>query len=345
MHVTVLRYARLQPGEKFIVSTTTLVSELCKIALAHGIEALGAQSFGNNRSVPLNKAQYAAASRRLAVLLTIPALLYVAQNNLLWIGVAHLPPATFHATCQLKIVTTAGFSAFVQRRRLGATRWLALGMLLFGVTLVQLGGGDRPLFVQTATEAASPFVGVSAVAAATLFSGAASAIIERVLQRSEGGGWSATEVTRLLAYPSAAAACCLLVARDAATIATRGFFVGWNAATVAIVLLNVASAFLVSAVVARCDGVAKIFATSASLVVSAAVAAWRGEEPLTWRRTVGVFLVAAAVAAYAKPQLLSRERTNKRLSSASALFLAAGERLVELGGSSSRNGSSISKLK
>ena len=58
--------------------------------------------------------------------LSIPAILYVIQNNLQFVAVSNLEAATFQVSYQMKILTTAAFSVVLLRRKLSPTKWLAL---------------------------------------------------------------------------------------------------------------------------------------------------------------------------------------------------------------------------
>ncbi|TKY87559.1 hypothetical protein EX895_003573 [Sporisorium graminicola] len=70
--------------------------------------------------------------------LSIPAILYVLQNNLQYIAVSNLEPPVFICAYQMKILTTAFFSIVILRKKIGLWQWLSLGMLALGVAIVQI---------------------------------------------------------------------------------------------------------------------------------------------------------------------------------------------------------------
>ena len=70
--------------------------------------------------------------------LSVPAILYVIQNNLQYVAASNLDVATFQVTYQMKILTTAFFSVIMLRKRLSKTKWAALIMLAVGVGIVQI---------------------------------------------------------------------------------------------------------------------------------------------------------------------------------------------------------------
>jgi UDP-sugar transporter A1/2/3 len=70
--------------------------------------------------------------------LLIPAGLYTLQNNLLFLALSNLDAATYQVTYQLKILTTALFSALVLGKKLDSLKWTSLVLLMAGVSLVQV---------------------------------------------------------------------------------------------------------------------------------------------------------------------------------------------------------------
>lgn len=70
--------------------------------------------------------------------LSIPAILYVLQNNLQFVAVSNLDVPTFQVTNQMKILTTAAFSVLLLKRRLTGWKWASLALLAVGVGIVQI---------------------------------------------------------------------------------------------------------------------------------------------------------------------------------------------------------------
>lgn len=68
----------------------------------------------------------------------VPSMVYIVQNNLLYLSASHLDAATYQVTYQLKILTTAMFAVLILKKRLQSIQWTALILLVFGIALVQL---------------------------------------------------------------------------------------------------------------------------------------------------------------------------------------------------------------
>ena len=58
--------------------------------------------------------------------LSVPSLLYCIQNNLLYLALTNLDAATYQVCYQLKILTTAMFSAVMLQRKFNNFKWLSL---------------------------------------------------------------------------------------------------------------------------------------------------------------------------------------------------------------------------
>lgn len=76
--------------------------------------------------------------------LSVPAILYVIQNNLQYVAASNLDVATFQVTYQMKILTTAFFSVLLLRKRLSRTKWASLVLLAVGVGIVQIQSSSAP---------------------------------------------------------------------------------------------------------------------------------------------------------------------------------------------------------
>lgn len=123
--------------------------------------------------------------------LSVPAIMFVVQNNLQYVAASNLSVPLFQITYQLKILTTALCSVLLLNRTLYKSQWIALLLLSIGVAAVQLHAQaeDHPP-VSSTTESDKPhspkhmnqLLGLISVLLACLSSGFASVYFERVLK-------------------------------------------------------------------------------------------------------------------------------------------------------------------
>jgi len=138
-------YSRNMPlinGDRYYASTAVFLTETIKLAffLSIALYEIATSPLTPETSTiseisnALSKAVFTGDSWKLA----IPAVLFTAQNSLQYVAASNLDAATFSATYQLKTVSTAIFAALLMGRALNVKRWLSLGLMTFGVAIVQM---------------------------------------------------------------------------------------------------------------------------------------------------------------------------------------------------------------
>ena len=113
---------------------------------------------------------------------SVPAVLYVVQNNLLFLALSKLDAATYQVTYQLKILTTAFFSVSLLGKQLDRYKWVALILLTGGVALVQLPKDSGTSATASERDTSDQFLGLCAVLAACVSSGFAGVYFEKILK-------------------------------------------------------------------------------------------------------------------------------------------------------------------
>ncbi|KAJ7685273.1 nucleotide-sugar transporter-domain-containing protein [Mycena polygramma] len=204
--------------------------------------------------------------------LSIPAILYVIQNNLQFVAVSNLQAATFQVSYQMKILTTAGFSVLLLRKKLTSPQWIALLFLAIGVAVVQIQAGAVRVVEDGVpledTHTMNAMKGFIAVATACLTSGLAGVYFEMVLKNSQTDLWVRNVQLSLFSLLPALTPVFYLYASDpqdgwVSTLFHN--FGGWAWATVSV---QVFGGLLTALVIKYSDNILKGFATSLSIVIS-----------------------------------------------------------------------------
>lgn len=217
--------------------------------------------------------------------LSIPAILYVIQNNLQYVAASNLDVATFQVTYQMKILTTAAFSVLLLGKRLTRTKWLALLGLAIGVGIVQIQNSSPSVTSSTSTSGTtaptttshgsmSPFKGFSAVSAACFTSGLAGVYFEKVLKGSQADLWIRN--VQLSLFSLIPAILPVLLSPPSPHHPYPSSLLGWLASpfhdfnfwawmTVAV---QVFGGLVTAIVIKYSDNILKGFATSLSIVIS-----------------------------------------------------------------------------
>lgn len=121
--VLLMRYSRTVPRPPdqplYLASTAVLIMEVMKLIICFIV--VGYQT-GTDFLQELYHHTFGSPYEILK--LCVPSLLYTVQNNLLYLALTNLDAATYQVCYQLKILTTALFSAVLLGRKFFARKWV-----------------------------------------------------------------------------------------------------------------------------------------------------------------------------------------------------------------------------
>ncbi|KAI9352712.1 nucleotide-sugar transporter-domain-containing protein [Obelidium mucronatum] len=261
MLVIIMKFSRNNlPGQDmYVKSTAVLASEIVKLCICVFVYTRENTSF--HLMTMLNDL-FGPESESWKML--VPAVVYVIQNNLQYLAVENLDPATFQVSYQLKILTTAIFSVIMLKKSLSRLKWASLFILTFGVALVQLQPDSIGESGQKSVSESA--VGLIAVAIACVLSGIAGVWFEKVLKGSKTSLW---QKNIQLSFFSLFPAIFTVFVMDGPAVMNKGFFYGYNGWTFGAIACQALGGLLVSLVVKYADNILKGFATSLSIILSA----------------------------------------------------------------------------
>jgi UDP-sugar transporter A1/2/3 len=233
--------------------------------------------------------------------LSIPAVLYVIQNNLQYVAASNLPAATFQVSYQMKILTTAAFSVLLLRKKLTSLQWVSLLALAIGVGIVQIQSGvatHHGSSVELTSMNGSK--GFLAVVAACFTSGLAGVYFEMVLKNSQTDLWVRNVQLSLFSLLPCVAH--ILFSDSTVPLGSSGWFHNlfrnfgvWAWATV---LVQVFGGLVTAMVIKYSDNILKGFATSLSIVISFLASVALFDFRMTWPFIIGSAVVLNATWLY-----------------------------------------------
>jgi UDP-galactose transporter len=275
-----MRYARSVPGQSdWNPQTGVIVQEFIKLVTCGFL--LG----GNIVEVWQSRPELLKTS--------VPAMLYLVQNNLQYIGVSHLDSSTYAVLYQMKILTTALLSTVLLKKVITCNQWVALLSLTAGVaivTLAQMGvhkGEDR---------AASYLYGVGVVVLACFTSGAAGVYFEMILKGSTVSLWARN--FQLAVYSIFIGIGGLFLSGEFSTVVEKGFFYGYTWITWLPLANNAFGGLLIAAVIKYADNILKNFSTSLSIIMTAVLSTHVFGTTISHEFSLGVAFVVYAVFLY-----------------------------------------------
>jgi len=233
--------------------------------------------------------------------LSVPALLYLVQNNLLYFALSHLRATPYKVVYNLKILTGAVFSRTLLRQELSVRKWLALVALFCGVVVVQTAphensaaktGDDDPTSSSQLTLAQT--LGFAAVFSAAVTSGFCGVYQQKILQGSGDSMWARNIQ---MGVPSVLIGFVSVVLKDGAEVWRDGPFKNFDFVVLGVIFLQALGGLNVAVILKYADNILKGFAAAFSTVASCVL-----EMALFGFRPSPNFLIGAAlinVAAYA----------------------------------------------
>jgi len=132
----IMGYSRtMVEGTQYITTTAIVCSEVAKMIFC--LSVLGYQQ-GSVQKLFSHLHNEIVAKPWDSLKMGIPGTLYTIQNALLFLALSNLNSFTVQITLQLKILSASVFTVIILKKKLSGMKWLALILLMTGVSLVQL---------------------------------------------------------------------------------------------------------------------------------------------------------------------------------------------------------------
>lgn len=294
--VLVGRYTRDSKIEEelYVVNHLLIVCETMKFVLANVLEynitngQLAKSIQENIIDVPWD-----------ALKITIPSMLYLVQNTLLYVALSNLSAPMFQVTYQTKLLTTALVSVVMLQRRYSTKQWICLTTLGLGVATVVLGAKEPEVEENKAEQSLSK--GLSSVSIACFCSALAGVYFEKVLKKSTtGANGEQKKPVSLWMRNIQMAFFSVIIAlvngyRLTGADAEKSFMHGFDFWVWVLVLLQAGGGLLVAAVIKYADNVLKGMATGVSVVSSTACSMILFNTPLTGQFAAGAVIILISV--------------------------------------------------
>jgi len=288
--VLLLRYTRTVASERqYLTSTAVILGEAFKLVIS-GIlvlyqEGTLTKMFQDPKEV---------------VKSSVPALLYLLQNNLFYVAVSNLQPATFQVTYQLKILTTAVLSVIILKKKLSRDQWIALFVLTMGVITVQYSEFLASTAVDEPSDILNLPLGLACTLISTLTSGLAGVYFEYMIKGA--AKLSVWERNFQLAGYSVLIGFVGLYWQptDYSVVSSKGFFHGYTNLTFFNAFVQSCGGIIIAFVIKHADNILKNFATAFSLVLSCFFSFLLFDMRLSGLFMLGVALVLCATSLYSQ---------------------------------------------
>jgi len=260
------RAASIAPGsegqEAYLASSVVLFTEVLKTAVSCFLVMQENRSISNGIST---LRMHFTRSYFETLKVSVPALLYTVQNNMMFFSLSRLTMGVQQVTYQLKILTTAVLSVLILGKVLGATKWIALLLLLGGVTLVQWPRSFKQEDAAQQRLDSDAMLGLTAVLAAAFTSGLASVYLEKLLKQTDASMWVRNVQLGMFGIFMATL---VALSTDGKRIARDGLTQGFSIRIYCVILNNAFGGLLCAAVLKYADNILRCFSTALSILLT-----------------------------------------------------------------------------
>mmetsp|Transcript_91534 Transcript_91534/g.191338 ORF Transcript_91534/g.191338 Transcript_91534/m.191338 type:complete len:418 (+) Transcript_91534:32-1285(+) len=287
-------------GSQWNSQTAVIMQELIKAVLCVGLLL---------RSGGLKALTDSMAFKLETVKTSVPAILYLFQNNMQYVAVNYLDASTYAILYQLKILTAALMSVLILQKPLNAMQWVALVFLTTGASVVIVSQMKPKVDI---SDSGDPMgeggvtLGVVAVLLACLASGMAGVYFEKLLKGSTVSLWERNLhlalFSLIVGIPS------LLPTLQDDGLSLDAFFKGYTRTVWASIINNAFGGLLIAIVIKYADNIMKNFSATLSIVLTTIVSVFMFGSQINAMSVAGTALVLYAVFLYGGmsgvPQLL-----------------------------------------
>ena len=333
--VLLIRYSKESSNKEgtgtgtYLISWAVLLSEFIKVLLNAAILACCQHCDDHDlRGKDNNKCSvWRDIFRYQPYAMAVPAVLYLIQNNLLFLAIQNLPVPIFQVLTQGKHLCTALCTRWVLQRRFSPSQCTAVWILSVGLALAHLSPTltkqDKDTKAAEATDythsvyAGTRWVGILAVIISCGTSGFAGVYFERVLKGGNNNndddcccnnnnkphGLSIYIINIQLALWSMLLGSVSLF-KDWSSIQRHGFFQGFHATVWAVIVCQALSGLVVSYVIKHADAMWKGLAVSMADIgaILLSILFWDDGQwmrrQMDWQFWTGVLLVFGSVIMY-----------------------------------------------
>ncbi|KAJ3216730.1 hypothetical protein HDU67_009056 [Dinochytrium kinnereticum] len=306
-----MKYSRVSSSDpdakNYLASTAVVMSEVCKLIICLVVYVMEESKVQRLTIAKVASDLFGKNSDSFKMM--VPAALYVLQNNLQYLAVSNLDPATFQVTYQMKILTTALFSVWMLRKTLTKLKWGSLFLLTAGIALVQISSSDPKKSANSGSEKSgiAQFIGLIAVGVACVLSGLAGVWFEKVLKGSKASLWHRN--VQLSFYSVLPGFFIGVLWMDGRKVYNDGFFQGYTAWTWGAIACQAIGGLIVALVVKYADNILKGFATSISIILSAIASVFLFDFSVSLNFTIGAGMVLYATHLYGLPDKVPPKAT------------------------------------
>ena len=222
--------------------------------------------------------------------LSLPAVLYVFQNRLLFEGVRLMNPTVYLICLQSKVLTSALFGFVLLHKKVNGKQFMAMCMLMCGMVMAQRDSAQ----LHAQSKFNDSHKGFFHVILASVISGFTGAYLEKIYKEGivDHSVWYRNAQLACFSIPVSLLS---MLWYDYLKIQAGGFFQGYNNFVIVVIILQALGGLVVAAVMRYADNILKCFAVSVSvcscMIASQLMPTSQGNTNLNGTQVIGITTV------------------------------------------------------
>lgn len=312
--VLIIRYSKISNSDNYLTSVAVTMSEFLKIIFALTLEAKNnLQTQQNDNPSIESDGSKCNSSKKIfhlwglmsksliskeGSLLIIPAILYLIQNNLIFLALSNLSVPVYQVTNQGKLLTTAILSRIFLGKKIRFMQYVAITILGLGVAIANLAetknGGKQSLEYKNQKKT----IGFCAMLICCLTSSMAGVYFEYLLKNKSTSNVSIHVRNFQLSFWSFVFGIVLIVYKDSDFIKKNGIFYGFNSIVLAAVVAQALVGLVVSLMLLYANAVLKGFAIAIAAIISSVLSMILFRTHLQSNFYLGAMMVLSSVRLY-----------------------------------------------
>eukprot|EP01084_Bolivina_argentea_P095772 172172_1 len=270
--VLLMRYSRLEQHQtdtpSFAITSAVTLAEVgkCMVGIIVSLYQIIQDPSPTKNSAMIELKNKVFSDRITVLKMSVPAILYMIQNNLLFTALDNLDAAFYQIIYQLKMFSAANLATIMINRKYTKLQWLSFLCLAVGAVLANLSVVEDASGPDAEKEERNEVVGIICVLCACFTSGFSGVFMEIQLKGSKHSLY--VKNIQLAMFGALSCLVNMYVSGDwDAIVQPYGFTHGFTNVTWTVVVLNVMGGYMVAYIIKYIENIAKAFASTTGLIL------------------------------------------------------------------------------
>jgi UDP-galactose transporter len=229
----------------------------------------------------------------------VPSLLYGASNTIVYFSMSYINPALFHVLGNIRIIVAGVLYRFIMQRKQSDLQWTSLVLLMVGAALATPGVNN----IDFTGEDNSTLLGLFFVVLMCVCSTASSIYTEMFFKRTKE--LSIFYQNTVLYLYGVVVNVIILLSTDPGLF-QRGFFEGWDAAAVQVLICQSAMGVSLSFIFKYLDNIVYVFSLTVSMLLTIWMSILFFDFSLDATFVFAIIVVCAAIYLYYRGKILEK---------------------------------------